>query len=193
MKMVTAYSPLLLEVVFTCLESAVLVKSVCPLVFFNVFPILCSTEMESEVEVIITFPFEVTYSKKQPYLQHNLRRVSSPTTSMRSNDSSSLLLATHPMASTDNILFWTGLDPRESQLFNSRGVLYRFQVPQSTFAFSEYYANIFFLISRRSSPRTGRASRHSGEASARTEKTASQSLNGSLTADLAASLLGRSV
>ena len=37
MKMVTAYSALLLEVVFTYLESAVLVKSVCPPVSFDVF------------------------------------------------------------------------------------------------------------------------------------------------------------
>jgi hypothetical protein len=44
----------------------------------------------------------------------------------------------------DDILSWTSMDPRESQLFNSWGVLYRFQVRQSASAFSEYYANIYF-------------------------------------------------
>ena len=46
---------------------------------------------------------------------------------------------------SDDILSWTDQDPRESQLFNSWGVMYSFQVRQSmNFAFSEYYANIFF-------------------------------------------------
>ncbi|KAF8336126.1 hypothetical protein F5887DRAFT_891628 [Amanita rubescens] len=35
--------------------------------------------------------------------------------------------ASHSKATTGNILSWTSRDPRESQLFNSRGVLYRFQ------------------------------------------------------------------
>ena len=45
---------------------------------------------------------------------------------------------------SDDIFSWTDQDPRESQLFNSWGVQYRFQVRQSALAFSEYYADIFF-------------------------------------------------
>ena len=45
---------------------------------------------------------------------------------------------------TDDILSWTDQDPRESQLFNSWGVQYRFQVRQSILAFSEYCVDIFF-------------------------------------------------
>ena len=141
------YSLPLSEVVFTCLGSAVLVKSVCPPVFFNTFSIFCSTEMESDAEV--TFHSESHILNRhcgQPYLQHNLRRVSSATTSMRFNNSSSLLPTTKAMGhGGDDILSWTDQDPRESQLFNSWGVMYSFQVRQSmNFAFSEYYANIFF-------------------------------------------------
>uniref|UniRef100_A0A0W0EWD8 DUF6593 domain-containing protein n=1 Tax=Moniliophthora roreri TaxID=221103 RepID=A0A0W0EWD8_MONRR len=35
------------------------------------------------------------------------------------------------VATPDDTLSWTNLDPRESQLFNSRGVLYRFQTTVS--------------------------------------------------------------
>jgi len=70
---------------------------------------------ENESAVLVTTEIE---SKTE----HNLRRVSYPTTSMRSNNFPSPL---HAMAS--DILSWTSLDPRESQLFNSWGVLYDFQ------------------------------------------------------------------
>ena len=56
-------------------------------------------------------------------------------------NSSSLLLTT--LAMPNDILSWTGQDPRESQLFNSWGKLYRFQVRQSTSTFSECCADIF--------------------------------------------------
>ncbi|KAF8336669.1 hypothetical protein F5887DRAFT_891306 [Amanita rubescens] len=35
--------------------------------------------------------------------------------------------SSHPTAFAGDILSWTSMDPRESQLFNSRGVLYRFR------------------------------------------------------------------
>ena len=100
------------------------------------------------------------------------------------------------MATPDDILSWTSMDPRESQLFNSWGVLYRFQVRQS--AFNRHLLRlpsimqIYFLISRRSSTQTGRALRRSCEWSDRIRKTALQNLNGPQTADLVASLSARS-
>ena len=149
--------------------------------------------MESKPEARSHFYSESHILKRQPYLQHNLRRVSSATVPIRSNDYSSPFLTTQVTGGGGDILSWTSLDPRESQLFGPSGVLYRFQVRQLIYLrILRILRKHFLLIFRRSSVRMGRTSRRSCETPARKKNNALQSLNGPLTADLVAPLSGRS-
>ena len=76
-------------------------------------------------------------------------------------------------ASTD-VLSWTNQDPRESQLFNLWGMLYRFQV--CVFRAQRFYPKRY--LHRRPFGQTGGVLRCSGARFVRTRKIASQSWSG---------------
>jgi len=75
---------------------------------------------------------------------------------------------------SNDILSWTNQDPRESQLFNLWGVLYRFQV-RGHIQSSTQYKDLLF---RRPLHQMVRVLQHCGEPSARTRKTVSHGWNG---------------